>query len=62
VARISGHYHFKPRHRINFDYFNISNDATTTLLRDIQFEDTIEDRDEPDWDYDGFFGYARFSF
>ena len=41
VARISGHYRFKPRHRINFGYFNISNDATTTLLRDIQFEDTI---------------------
>ncbi len=41
VARLAGHYRFKPRHRINFSYFNISNDATTTLLRDIQFEDTV---------------------
>lgn len=41
VARIAGHYRFKPRHRINFSYFDLSNAATTTLLRDIQFEDTI---------------------
>ncbi|MFQ6024417.1 MAG: hypothetical protein ACE5NW_17010 [Acidiferrobacterales bacterium] len=41
VARLIGHYRFKPRHRIEFSYFNISRDGTATLLRDIQIEDTI---------------------
>lgn len=41
VVRLVGHYRFKPRHRINFGYFDISSDATTVVSRDIQFEDEI---------------------
>ncbi len=39
--RVAGHYRFKPRHRINFGYFKLSGDATTTVLRDIIFDDEI---------------------
>ncbi len=41
AVRLVGHYRFKPRHRINFGYFKISSDATTTVLRDIIFEDEV---------------------
>ncbi len=41
VVRIGGYYRFKPRHRIEFSYFNITRDGTATLLRDIQIEDTV---------------------
>lgn len=41
VARIDGHYRFKPRHRIDFSWFDLSRDGRETLLRDIQYEDTI---------------------
>ncbi|MFQ6024055.1 MAG: hypothetical protein ACE5NW_15160 [Acidiferrobacterales bacterium] len=41
VVRVGGYYRFKPRHRIEFSYFNISRDGTATLLRDIQIEDEI---------------------
>ncbi len=78
AVRLVGHYRFSPRHRINFGYFKISSDATTTVLRDIIFDDEValgigyndvsleaedkKDQDELDWDYDGFFGYAKFRF
>ena len=29
VVRIIGHYRFKPRHRINFGYWDLSRDTTT---------------------------------
>jgi hypothetical protein len=41
VARIVGHYRFKPRHRINFGYWDLSRDSTATLTKDIIFDDTF---------------------
>ena len=41
VVRVHGYYRFKPRHRIEFSYFELSRDGTATALRDLQIEDTI---------------------
>ncbi len=41
VVRLGGYYRFKPRHRIEFNYFKISRDGKATILRDIQIDDTI---------------------
>jgi len=41
AVRVAGHYRFNPRHRINFGLFDLSSDATQTVVRDIQFDDSF---------------------
>ncbi|MFQ5544678.1 MAG: hypothetical protein ACE5FE_01750 [Acidiferrobacterales bacterium] len=41
VVRFAGHYRFKPRHRINFGYWDLSRDSDAVLLNDIIFDDTF---------------------
>lgn len=41
AVRVIGHYRFSPRHRINFGFFDLSSDATSTVLRDIQFDESV---------------------
>jgi hypothetical protein len=41
VGRLDGYYRFNPRHRIDFSYFKIERDGTTTLLEDLDFGDEL---------------------
>ncbi|MDH3672372.1 MAG: hypothetical protein OES46_14625 [Gammaproteobacteria bacterium] len=41
AIRVAGHYRFKPRHRINFGFFDLSSDATATVSRNIQFDESV---------------------
>lgn len=41
VLRFVGHYRFKPRHRINFGYWDLSRDTRTTLTKGIIFDDSF---------------------
>lgn len=41
VVRLIGHYRFKPRHRINFGYWDLSQDTRTTLTKGIIFDDSF---------------------
>jgi hypothetical protein len=41
VARLDGYFRFNKKHRINFNVFDLSRDGSATLMRDIQFGETV---------------------
>ena len=41
APRVDGYYRFKPRHRIDFAWFEVEREGTRTINIDIEFEDEI---------------------
>ncbi|MFQ5545564.1 MAG: hypothetical protein ACE5FE_06275, partial [Acidiferrobacterales bacterium] len=39
VARLSGYWRFKPRHKLLFDFYDVERDGTATTTRDLEFGD-----------------------